>query len=257
MCNLSWLWWILRHDPVGRGCSPGGPRFSVDHARNLITDDAPELVLWGWSTGASVAARLADDNSEAVTKVVLQSPDRRLDNCRVCIRKGERASEINKRKVVKAPADYLNACNREAQSLRDCNPLLKYHFNTRQHLLRFFKAGADKETVLLHYGPDAVNCPHYSNCVFGYLNKGRTRNGLRLYTIRGEGVEPYCIPYGPYCDFHHRNPDYSNDDFREGKRLHRLMPRNVVSAALHSADSSPDLSGDQSKAHYGDTVLLG
>ena len=228
----------------------------VDHARKLITDDAPELVLWGWSTGANVAARLADDNSEAVTKVVLQSPSPWLDNCRVCTRTGERADKIIKRKIANAPADYLNSCDREVQSLRDCNPLLTYHFNTRHHLLRFVEAGADKETVLLHYNSDTVSCPIYSNCVFNYLDRKATRKGVRLYTVRGAGVEPRYISSGTSCCVRH-NPDHSSDDFREGKRLHKLMPRKVVSAALRSADSAPDLSNDWWLAHYGDTVLLG
>ena len=222
----------------------------IDYARTLVTDDAPELVLWGWSTGANVAAQLANDNSKAVTKVVLQSPDGSLDDSFLC----------------ELPYGLPGCATGNISRIMNDNykPLLGYNFNTRLDLLNFCLAGDDKETVLLHYAEDSVNPVWYSKRIFtflaypgpGWMHKQK-ESKVRLYTIRGEGVK--CPD----------NDDYSFDDFREGMRLHQLMPKKMVSEALHPFVPLPAQSderlwrGPRYKndgwwiPHRGDTTLLG
>ena len=253
----------------------------VDYARTLITDDAPELVLWGCSTGANIAAQLAADNSKAVTKVVLQAPNGHLDASYMCEQYQEEyclcspsfmavyvscwllihqdqstghttssaiPQTINQRGSYSAGKEKVCiVCDGERiMRSHSCEP---YDFNTRRDLYHFFRAGDDKEAVLLHDSADSADPVSYSDRICNFVTRpqwnGQARKKkIRAYTVVKKGVRD------------HSHSEYDANDYRKGEHLHRLRPETVISAALLPADSVPD-SPYGLKRHPGDTSLPG
>ena len=169
----------------------------VDYAKTLKTDDAPELVLWGWSIGSGIAARLAADNAQTVTKIVLQAAYHDLDT-------------LIQEKLPPCPG------------LRSCAHILRYNLNTKQDLLRFCSTSDKKEVVLLHAVNDSI-------IPFAHFEKIREtlRDAFQGDSTRWDNMRFYHVTPATEDD---DDPSYNR---LSGQIYHMILPEGTVSKTLN------------------------